>query len=159
MEKKRHHKKNQNWKNNQNNQNNQKKNEQKKKFQFNSETYDRANAEDDKKKLEAIQELKSSENICPICGQNITDIASAIVDKSTKKPAHFECVLKKIEESETEGQNEKIAYIGQGRFGLLYYENPRDQRKFVIKKIIDYEDKEEDVEWRSKISDLYSKVN
>ena len=53
---------------------------------------------------------------------------------------------------------EKIAYIGQGRFGVLYYENPRDQRKFTIKKIIEWEDREKNSDWRDELSGLYSKV-
>ena len=154
MDRNRHHKKSSNWKN-QNNQN-QKSFENKKTFQFNQAAYD--NPEENKKRLEAIQVMKAKENICPLCHQNITDMPTAIVDKASGLPAHFECVLKKVEESEKVGENEKIAYIGQGRFGLLYFENPRDQRKFTIKKIIDYEDKEKDIEWRSEISELYSKI-
>ena len=55
--------------------------------------------------------------------------------------------------------NEKIAYIGQGRFGVLYFENPRDQRKFTIKKIIEWEDREKKSEWREELSGLYSQID
>lgn len=152
------HKKHNNW-------NNQKKNEQQNKdfavkqkaFQFNHANYEDVEAE--KEKMKAIEEMKARENICPMCGQPITEIASAMVDKASGKPAHFDCVLNKVQESEPVGENEKIAYIGQGRFAVLYYENPREQKNFTIKKIIEWEDRDSKAEWRDEISGLYSKVN
>ncbi len=155
MDRNRHHKKNSsNWKNQ--NQKNNEHNKQKS-FQFNQANYE--NVEAQKKRLEAIQELKGRQCVCPICNQNVNDLPSAMVDKASGKPAHFECVIRRLEENEKIGENEKIAYIGQGRFGILYFENPRDQRKFTIKKIIEYEDKDKEIEWRTEISDLYSKIN
>ena len=56
-------------------------------------------------------------------------------------------------------ENEKVAYIGQGRFAVLSYENIREQKNFKIKKIIEVEDRENKSEWRTEISDLYSKIN
>ena len=157
MDKRRNRKYNGNW-------NGQKKNgqgkeaEQKKNtFQFNHTLYDDPAAE--KERLKAIQEIKGREVRCAKCGEIITDLASSIADKATGKPVHFDCVLNQIKETEPTGENEKIAYIGQGRFGVLYFENPRDQRNFTIKKIIEWEDREEKPEWRNEISELYSKVN
>ena len=71
---------------------------------------------------------------------------------------HFDCVLAQLKQNERVGENEKIAYIGQGRFAVLYYENPRDQKKFVIKKIIEWEDRDQKSEWRDELSGLYSQV-
>lgn len=147
-----------------NNWNNQKKNEmqskdlnnQTKVFQFNHSAYEDLEAE--KENLKAIAQMKAREIICPLCNQPITEIASAMTDKATGAPAHFDCVLSKVRESEKTGENEKISYIGQGRFAVLYYENPRDQRNFSIKKIIEWEDREKKSEWRSEISELYSKI-
>lgn len=110
------------------------------------------------KKEEAIQEFKEREIVCPKCGQLITDMASAIADKSSGNPVHFECVMAQLEKTESVGQNEKICYIGQGRFGILYFENPRDQRHFTIKKIIDWEEREREHSWRSEISTLFSQI-
>lgn len=107
---------------------------------------------------QAIKELKAREVICPKCGKLITDIASAMTDKTSGKPIHFECVMEQVSSGETVGQNEKIAYIGQGRFAVLSYENIRDQRHFHIKKIIEWEGRESKPEWRNEISGLYSKV-
>lgn len=148
-----------------NNWNNQKKNEQQnrdfvakqKVFQYNHANYEDVEAE--KEKMKAIEEIKSRAVVCPMCGQAITDISSAMVDKASGSPAHFDCVLNKVKESEPIGENEKIAYIGQGRFAVLYYENPREQKNFSIKKVIEWEDRESKPEWRDEISGLYSKVN
>jgi len=161
MDRNRRHKKNKsNWNNQNNNQNNNRNGQnfedKSKKFQFNSSNYNDASAELENQK--AIAEIKAREVICPICNQQITDVPSALNDKASGKPAHFECVIKQVEGSEKLGENEKIAYIGQGRFGILYFENPRDQRKFTIKKVIEWEERDKPIEWRSEISELYSKV-
>ena len=145
--------KNQNQNQNQNQNSEQK---QKKTFQFNHTAYE--NEESKLERQKAIQEVKAREVICAKCGQPITEIASSLCDKKSGEPIHFECALNEVQAGETLGENEKIAYIGQGRFGVLYYENPRDQRKFTIKKIIEWEDREKTSEWRDELSGLYSKV-
>ena len=156
MDKRRNRKYNGNW-------NGQKKNgqgkeaEQKKNtFQFNHTLYEDLAAE--KERLKAIQEIKGREVRCAKCGEIITDLASSIADKATGKPVHFDCVLNQIKETEPTGENEKIAYIGQGRFAVLFYENMRDQRHFTIKKIIEWEDREQTSEWRDELSGLYSQI-
>ena len=116
------------------------------------------NLEAQAKKEEAIQEIKARQRVWPECGELITDIASAVADKSTGKPVHFECVMNRLNETEKVGQNEKICYIGQGRFGILYFENPRDQRHFTIKKIIEWEERDKKIDWRDEMSGLYSQV-
>ena len=155
MDKRRNKKYSNNW-------NNQKRDQfrevnNKKVFQFNKNLYE--NEEKFKESQKSIQEIKAREVICPFCNQPITDIASAMADRASGQPVHFDCVLNKIKADEHTGENEKIAYIGQGRFGLLYFENPRDQRHFKIKKIIEWEPRENKSEWRDELSALYSKVN
>ena len=161
---KRRNKKRSNWNNQRNqkgknqnqNQNQNSEQKQKKVFQFNQTAYENEEAKLERQK--AIQEIKAREIICAKCGQPITEIASSLCDKKTGEPIHFECALNEVQAGESLGENEKIAYIGQGRFGVLYFENPRDQRKFTIKKIIEWEDREKTSEWRDELSGLYSKV-
>lgn len=160
MDRNRRNRKYSNWNKQKNNNQQQNNNQMDKKVQKSESA--QVNYEDSSNYLEkqkAIQELKTREIICPKCNQAITDVASALNDKNSGKPVHFECALSEVEKSESIGQNEKIAYIGQGRFGVLFYENPRDQRHFTIKKIIEWEDREVKPEWRNEISELYSKVN
>lgn len=121
------------------------------------------NAADDenarKEKEKNILEIKNREIICPKCGQQITDITSALTDKQSGQPIHFDCALSEVSKNENLAENEKIAYIGQGRFGVLSYENIRDQRHFTIKKIIEWEDRENKAGWRNELSEAYSKIN
>ena len=128
----------------------------KKKFQFQHTTnYDDERA----KKEKAILEIKAREVICPKCGKPVTDIASALSDKASGNPVHFECALEDVAKKEQLEPNERIAYIGKGRFGVLYYENPNDQKHFTIKRIIEWEDREQKSQWRDELSEIYSKVN
>ena len=107
----------------------------------------------------AIKEFKGKFPVCEICGQPITDIASAMSNKEGEKPVHFDCVLNKLIESEKPKQNEKLSYIGQGRFAVLDFENPRDSKHFKIKKIIEWEKREQDRgDWRNEMAGLYSQV-
>lgn len=162
MYKNRRNKNHNNWNNNQQKNNGQKNNSvgeqpKQKKFEPSKTNYEDENVLKERKK--AIQELKTRQVLCSKCGNPILDISSAMADKSTGNPVHFECVLKEIESKETLGENEKVAYIGQGRFGVLSYENIRDQKHFTIKKIIEWEEREQKASWREEVSDLYSKVN
>lgn len=166
MDKRKNRKYSNNW-NNQNRKNNNHSNSnhnnhnnsfhKEKTFQFNHTLYQ--NDELEKERQNTITEIHSREVKCAVCGELISDIFSAISDKLTGKPVHFECVIKKIEGEENLQENEKIAYIGQGRFGVLSYENIRDQKNFKIKKIIEVEDRENKADWRTEISESYSKIN
>lgn len=160
MDKRRNKKYSNNW-NNQRKGDSQNKdfnnNNKRKAFQFNKSQYE--NPEGEKERLKNIQRLKARQVICPLCNQPITDLASAMTDKESGSPVHFDCALEKVKSQEPTGENEKIAYIGQGRFAVIFFENPRDQRHFTIKKIIEWEDREQKAEWRDEISGLYSQVN
>ena len=138
MDRRRNRKHSGNWNNQKRNDQSRERENKQKSFQFNKALYEDHDAE--RQRVAAIQNVKSREIICPKCGQPITDIDSAIADKST-------------------GENEKVAYIGQGRFAVLQYENIRDQRHFTIKKIIEWESREQQSEWRDELSGLYSKIN
>jgi len=153
-----------NWNNHKNfdnqnrrNQNNNHNQNKEKTYQFNHTLYQ--NDELEKERQKAIAEIHTREMKCGICGELISDISSAISDKNSGKPVHFDCVIKKLESEEKLLENEKIAYIGQGRFGILSYENIRDQKNFKIKKVIEVEDREKVSEWRTEISEIYSKIN
>ena len=87
------------------------------------------------------------ETPCPICGNKILEISSAITDRITGDPAHFECIMKKIAEEEEIGPDERVCYLGNGSFGIIQQRNT-NQMKFFIRKRIQYEDKETVKEWR-----------
>jgi len=93
---------------------------------------------------------------CPWCGKQIKDIAMAITDKDTGLPVHFDCVLARIGEMETLEANDSVCYIGGGRFGIVHYNNPPDTKNFTIKKIFEWENKDNNGEWRRPISEYFS---
>jgi hypothetical protein len=93
---------------------------------------------------------------CPVCGKPIRNVSSAVTDKVSGTPAHFDCILEKIAAGEVQGKGEVVAYLGGGRFGVLHYANPRDVRSFKIKKIIEWEDKDNRAEWRQDVAGHFS---
>jgi len=121
---------------------------------------------------------------CLWCGKPIRDISSAIADKDTGGPVHFDCVAARITFGEKLEKGDSVVYIGAGRFGVVNFGNtgapPRNSpdgssqdsgkpenhseaqdgslvnRGFTIKKIIEWENKDKRAEWRSAICDHYS---
>jgi hypothetical protein len=93
---------------------------------------------------------------CPWCGKQIKDITTALTDKDTGLPVHFDCVLARISEAETLEANDSVCYIGGGRFGIVHYNNPPDTKDFVIKKVYEWELKDSNNEWRRPISEYFS---
>jgi hypothetical protein len=93
---------------------------------------------------------------CPYCGKPIKDISSAISDKNSGEPVHFDCIIARIAEGEVLDQGDAVAYIGGGRFGIVHFTNPQNSQEFKIKKILEWEDKENRAEWRRSVSDHYS---
>jgi hypothetical protein len=93
---------------------------------------------------------------CPYCGKPIKDISSAIGDKYTNVPVHFDCVIDRVAKGENLEKGDSIVYIGGGRFGIVHFNGSQIVPPFKIKKILEWEDKENRAEWRKTISDHYS---
>lgn len=105
---------------------------------------------------------------CLWCGKPIRDMSSAIADKDTGSPVHFDCVTSRIAFAERLEKGDSVAYIGGGRFAVISSGalsdhlqvagrgSPAQSRSFVIKKIIEWENKDKRAEWRSVICDHYS---
>jgi len=58
---------------------------------------------------------------CSWCGKPIRDISSAIADKDTGDPVHFDCVAARITLGENLEKGDTVAYIGAGRFGIVNF--------------------------------------
>ncbi|MDR1836837.1 MAG: hypothetical protein LBQ89_04175 [Treponema sp.] len=93
---------------------------------------------------------------CPWCGKKITDITTAISDRDTGLPVHFDCVVERISKMETLEENDSICYSGGGRFMIVHYNNPPDTKDYTIKKVLEWEAKDNKNEWRKPISEYYS---
>jgi hypothetical protein len=106
------------------------------------------------------------QSICPWCGKAIRDIFSAIADRDTGVPVHFDCVISRITFGEKLEKGDTVTYIGGGRFGIVCFGSSgihsRDShtrpegRDFTIKKIIEWENRDKRAEWRSVICGYYS---
>lgn len=108
---------------------------------------------------EAIREFKTRTVLCELCGEQIQDMAAAIASRGSGAPVHFDCVIAKLSETERVGQNDKITYIGQGKFAVIHFENIHDMRHFTIKREVEWETREKErQDWRNEIAGLYSQV-
>ena len=85
---------------------------------------------------------------CPLCAKPVRDLASALTHKITRQPAHFECIMREIRDSNELTPQERVCYLGGGSFGILEFSPPGGPTKFVIRKRIQYEEKEFPQEWK-----------
>lgn len=85
---------------------------------------------------------------CPVCGKQVRELASALTHRASGKPAHFDCVVRELRESNEIAPQEKICYLGGGSFGILEFRASGGAARFVIKKRIQYEEKEAPQEWK-----------
>ncbi|MDR1147910.1 MAG: hypothetical protein LBK66_04700 [Spirochaetaceae bacterium] len=93
--------------------------------------------------------------VCPYCKEPIKDLVCAVGNREGEA-AHFECVQKRVAAGETLRKGETVTYIGGGRFGIVTFDNPRNPREFKIKKIIEWEKKDNPIQWRKRLADRFS---
>ena len=94
---------------------------------------------------------------CISCGLPIADPSSALSDRKTGEPVHFDCVMVELSKQEKLETGDVLSYIGGGRFGIVhFYEGKGENRNFVIKKIVEWEEKDKRAEWRDAIADRYT---
>lgn len=157
----RHGNNNSNWKNNQNNQQNggSSKGGSLQSSRPSAPVRNAVPLEQIRAEDAAIHAFKAANQpVCPRCGKPIIDMSSAIGDRGTGAPVHFDCALEALAKDEKLAEGDKITYIGQGRFGVVNFPNPHDMKHFTIKKVIDWEVKDARATWRDEMSDLYSQI-
>jgi len=85
---------------------------------------------------------------CPVCRKKLRELPTALTHKASGKPAHFDCIVKELRDSTELASQEKLCYLGGGAFGILEFRQAGGQGRFVIKKRIQYEEKETPQEWK-----------
>jgi hypothetical protein len=78
----------------------------------------------------------------------VRDLPSALTHRVAGKPAHFDCVVQELRESNEVAPQEKICYLGGGSFGIIELRPAGGPSRFVIRKRIQYEEKEKPQEWK-----------
>ena len=107
----------------------------------------------------AIREFKTHSPVCELCNQPILEMASAMTNKGSGNPVHFDCIIKKLSEHEHLSDKDRLTYIGNGKFAVLHFENPHDMRHFSIQKEIEWENRDGTrAAWRDEMAGLYSQV-
>jgi hypothetical protein len=85
---------------------------------------------------------------CPICGKQVRELSSALTHKITQQPAHFDCVFRELREANPLSPQEKLCYLGGGCFGILEFRPTGGPAGFVIKRRIQYEEKDPPQLWK-----------
>jgi hypothetical protein len=85
---------------------------------------------------------------CPICGKQVRELSSALTHRITLQPAHFDCVFRELREANPLSAQEKLCYLGGGCFGVLEFRPNGGPTGFVIKKRIQYEEKDPPQAWK-----------
>jgi hypothetical protein len=85
---------------------------------------------------------------CPVCGKAVRELASALTHRVSRVPAHFDCVVRELRDSNEMTPQEKLCYLGGGAFGILEFRPPGGPSRFVIKRRIQYEEKETPQDWK-----------
>jgi hypothetical protein len=88
---------------------------------------------------------------CPICGKPVKDLASALTHRLDARPAHFDCVMQEIRDTNEIAPQEKVCYLGGGTFGIIELRPPGGPTRFVIRKRIQYEEKEKPQDWKKQL--------
>jgi hypothetical protein len=107
---------------------------------------------------EAIKSFKKNVRICPHCNAPIDLLATALLDRKTGEPIHFECALDILATEERCSSSERIAYIGNGKFAVVLEDNPEENKHFAIRKTILWEPPDQNVPWRDEMVGLFSQV-
>lgn len=94
---------------------------------------------------------------CAICGKPIFDLASALGNRETGEPIHFDCALEKICAEEKLAENEKIVYLGAGFFAVVVYRNGKEGA-FTVSRKIRWEGENDKQAWRKDLSSYISRL-
>ena len=91
---------------------------------------------------------------CPLCGKSVRELASALTHRASGQPAHFDCIMRELRDSNEIGPQEQLCYLGGGSFGIVELRPQGAPSRFVIRKRIQYEEKETPQEWKKQLQVL-----
>lgn len=89
---------------------------------------------------------------CPISGNAIDNIFTAIDHRETGKPATFDGVLELIRNAENLPETDQLLYVGSGAFGVYQEVQENGLKKMVQVRKIVYEESHHKPDWRRELS-------
>jgi hypothetical protein len=89
---------------------------------------------------------------CPLSGEPIRDVLSAISHPQTGQPTNLESVIAELSRREQLGANERICYIGEGQFGVIQEQKVGGKQQITIIRRISYEQGNTRADWRKELS-------
>jgi hypothetical protein len=89
---------------------------------------------------------------CPLSGEPIEHIFSAVQDPESGRPAILERAIERVSRNEELGENERLCYIGDGNFGVVYEERRGKNTVVEIRRRIEYENRNDKADWRKELS-------
>ncbi|WP_059369388.1 hypothetical protein [Treponema endosymbiont of Eucomonympha sp.] len=110
------------------------------------------------KKSAAVEAFLQNHPVCPRCSEAIQELSTALADRDSGAPVHFNCALRLLQQRETCSPSERIVYIGGGRFAVASFRVPDDSRVFSFRKIIEWEPRNKPAKWRQEIADVFCKT-
>lgn len=94
---------------------------------------------------------------CPLCNKPIYDLASALADKESGGPVHFDCALRRVADRETLAPGEKLVYIGSGAFAVVEFKD-KAESAFTVKRRLPFEEDGKKQDWRRAFSSRISNI-
>ncbi len=88
---------------------------------------------------------------CPVCGQPVRELASALAHRVNGEPAHFDCILAEVRAANSLGPQERLCYLGGGAFGVITFRTEGNPGSYVIKRRIQYENRDMPPEWKKQL--------
>lgn len=94
---------------------------------------------------------------CPLCSELVRDVRSAIAHGTNGMPAHLECVINTLSEREQIGADERMCYIGAGRFAVI--KSKVGKAGLEVVRTIQYEERESAFAWRRELGPGLSRAS
>jgi hypothetical protein len=97
----------------------------------------------------SLSAKQSIAETCPICHELVGKDATAIKFDKLQNPAHFQCVIQWLEESTKLEENEKVAYVGAGKFAVVH-STVEKNKPFEVVKYLEFAENSDTLEpiWR-----------
>ncbi|HSV56836.1 MAG TPA: hypothetical protein VLH39_06980 [Magnetospirillaceae bacterium] len=99
--------------------------------------------------LETLRIQPSAE--CLYCRKPILDLASAIADRDSGEPVHFDCALQRVTDREALQSGERLVYIGSGSFAVVEFRGGAETA-FTVKRRVPFEEEGKKRDWRKALS-------